>query len=40
MNTDYQVVAAGTISPLNTDTADSTDQHRLRRYQEDRDERL
>ena len=40
MNTDYQIVAAGTISPLNTDTADSTDQGDLVRYQKARDERL
>ncbi len=40
MNTDYQIVAAGTISPLNADTSDSTDQSELLRYQETRDERL
>ncbi|WP_024462290.1 hypothetical protein [Marinimicrobium sp. LS-A18] len=40
MNTEYQIVAAGTISPLNTDTADSTDQGELLQYQKARDERL
>lgn len=40
MNTDYQIVAAGTISLLNIDTADSTDQGELVHYQKARDERL
>lgn len=40
MNTDYQTVAAGTITPLNVELAESTNELEVHKYQEERAERL
>lgn len=40
MNTDCQLVAAGTISPINTNIAESTDDQEVQRYQTKRDSQL